>query len=507
MKLFNRLLKNNKFFVNAEHEENVEEVRKNIIKDKFERYHKSSTGETPEYSFYNGEYSTPSKLWFYQNPLFKEGSYDVNLTTFMQELHQNLSNKMISAFGSMVPNSRSAHTNLHSTVAQVLSTKYPNTNNYEDNGVIEAMVIDCIGRVRETHGNKGNIYNKANLEGFIYAIVDFCNLRRSTETLPQITDTDMYLETKLRKELEKNGIVIEGNTVKFDSSKLSPPKNLKDKYPDLDAHTILMRANALYNTTHSNVPTVAQGVISINYPDIVEINAPDIDLEKWQQEQLEVINQTSLEDAVDFSSIKYYAGSDISFDKDDANKAVACFVIFDRKTDEKVGEVTVRCKTNIPYKAGYLAFREAPILLKLLDITREECPEIMPELIMFDGNGVWHPRKCGIATHFSVLSGVPCFGVAKGVLVLDGVTREGVYEQIEKEAPDAGSMTSIYSNGEKVGAAFNTTGTVKSSIFISPGNGISFDTCEDFTKRVTKHTVTEPIRQADLLSRHLLTTF
>lgn len=217
----------------------------------------------------------------------------------------------------------------------------------------------------------------------------------------------------------------------------------------------------------------------------------------------------SLTDAFDIHKIKLIAGCDISFDKDDSTNSVASMVIFKypftSQTYEIVGKINIRCVTNIPYRAGYLAFREAPILLKLLDVIKTDYPQLVPELIFFDGNGIWHPRGCGIATHFSVLSGIPCLGVAKNVLQADGITNDKIRTLIETTKLSEGQSTVVVGDfGRELGYVFNPIGGVTSCLYISSGNGMSNQTALELVKSVSIHRVVEPIRQADLLSRQLL---
>jgi len=40
---------------------------------------------------------------------------------------------------------------------------------------------------------------------------------------------------------------------------------------------------------------------------------------------------------------------------------------------------------------------------------------LTPDLLMVDGNGLLHPRECGIACHIGVVTGLPTLGVAKNL--------------------------------------------------------------------------------------------
>uniref|UniRef100_A0A3P9KZK2 Endonuclease V n=1 Tax=Oryzias latipes TaxID=8090 RepID=A0A3P9KZK2_ORYLA len=75
-----------------------------------------------------------------------------------------------------------------------------------------------------------------------------------------------------------------------------------------------------------------------------------------------------------------------------------------------------------PYIAGFLAFRETPFLLQALQRLKESQPELMPQVVFVDGNGLFHYRgEFGLACHLGVLSGLPCVGVAKNLLQVQGV--------------------------------------------------------------------------------------
>jgi deoxyinosine 3'endonuclease (endonuclease V) len=86
-----------------------------------------------------------------------------------------------------------------------------------------------------------------------------------------------------------------------------------------------------------------------------------------------------------------------------------------------VYEDLMMVRLDLPYISGFLAFREAPHLLAMLDRLRERRPDLLPEVSLFDlssklahekvilmdGNGTLHPRGCGIACHFGVVADIP----------------------------------------------------------------------------------------------------
>ena len=413
----------------------------------------------------------------------------MEIDDFITQMRNRLENNFTKKFGSIIPNENSYHINGHKIVAHILENKYKDDDKFK-----YEMVIDCFKKIKKT---KGNIYDINNIKSIVYLIYNFLDIRKANRLTYKFTKTNMTYKYKILTEAKGYGSIVTDTEITFKAPKRSP-KALNNLY-DIDVDEILKVVNNIY---YKQLVTDNK-VVKYYENEIIDINGIT-DYSKWNVEQLEIVKKVKLIDSIDFDKVKYYAGSDITFDKDDESKAVACFVIFDNK-DNVVAEIAVKCSTNIPYKASYLAFREAPILLKLLDVTKQQLPQFVPEYIIFDGNGIWHPRNCGIATHFSVLTDIPCFGVAKNVLFSDGVTRNGVYDLIKKNAPNADMFVDVVGkSGKTIGCAYNSNGTVQSSIFISAGNNISLDTCKKITRKVIKHRVIEPVRQADLLSRQLV---
>lgn len=99
---------------------------------------------------------------------------------------------------------------------------------------------------------------------------------------------------------------------------------------------------------------------------------------------------------------------------------------------EKVHDEYQEVTTNVPYISGYLAFREVEHIEKLIQKLREKHPDIVPQIILVDGNGVLHYRGCGLASHLGVKVNIPTIGVSKKLLYLDGLTNKLVKKGLEK---------------------------------------------------------------------------
>lgn len=123
------------------------------------------------------------------------------------------------------------------------------------------------------------------------------------------------------------------------------------------------------------------------------------------------------------------------------------------------------------YIPGYLGFREVPAL-----IAAWERLAIKPDLLLVDGHGRAHPRRCGIATHIGVLLDVPAIGVAKSLLC-------GRIEGTVGPAP--GDRAPIVDRSEMIGMALRTSahGT---PVYVGAGHRVSLETAVAWVLRLTR---------------------
>lgn len=90
--------------------------------------------------------------------------------------------------------------------------------------------------------------------------------------------------------------------------------------------------------------------------------------------------------------LKYVGGVDLSYSKEDPSMACGILVVLDLHTLQVVYEDFSIVTLSVPYVPGFLAFREAPVLLELLEKMRTSANPFYPQLLMVDGNGILHPR-------------------------------------------------------------------------------------------------------------------
>ena len=184
---------------------------------------------------------------------------------------------------------------------------------------------------------------------------------------------------------------------------------------------------------------------------------------------------------------KLIAGADVAYDKR-TRRCFAAVVILRAPSMEEVECATATRRTRFPYVPGLLTFREGPVLLDAFGRLRNR-----PDLILFDGQGIAHPRRFGLATHLGYLLDIPSVGCAKSLLI-------GEHGKLRERA---GSFAWLIDRGERVGAALRTRNGIR-PIYVSPGYRVGFrDAIRLALCAVTKYRLPEPTRLADILVEKL----
>ncbi len=187
-----------------------------------------------------------------------------------------------------------------------------------------------------------------------------------------------------------------------------------------------------------------------------------------------------------FRELRYIGGVDTSSLRE---RIVGVITVLAFKTLELVEISIALSEVNFPYIPGFLSFREGPVILKVWEKLK-----IKPDLLIFDGQGIAHPRRLGIASHVGCVLDVSSIGCAKNILV-------GFYKEPDKIK---GSFEYIYHKGEIIGAAVRTKDNVK-PVFVSLGHKVSLNTSIDIVlKTSTKYRIPEPVRLAHIYSKRVL---
>jgi deoxyribonuclease V len=200
--------------------------------------------------------------------------------------------------------------------------------------------------------------------------------------------------------------------------------------------------------------------------------------------QKEMAGRIVYDRALNFESIRYVAGVDVSVRRDESSgrdMSQAAVVVLSYPDLTLVEAVTARQPTPFPYIPGLLSFREGPALIAAFEMLQLE-----PDALIFDGMGRAHPRRMGIASHIGLWLEKPTIGCGKTLLT----------GRHSEPASARGSSADLVDRGEVVGVALRTRDNVK-SVYISPGHQIDLASAVELVLRcTTKYRLPEPIRYA-----------
>ncbi|MDA7026914.1 endonuclease V [Bacillus sp. CLL-7-23] len=195
-----------------------------------------------------------------------------------------------------------------------------------------------------------------------------------------------------------------------------------------------------------------------------------------------------LSNAIDTDSLQTCAGVDLAYWEENGESFGVCsIIVLDVHTKKVVEKVHHFGNINVPYVAGFLAFRELPLIVEAAKKLTIE-----PDVFLFDGNGYLHPHHLGIATHASFFLNKPTIGIAKTYLKIKNHDFKMPDNQI-------GAYTDIVIEGEVYGRTLRTRQDVK-PIFLSCGNFIDLESSYQITMTLINQEsrLPIPVRLADL---------
>jgi len=179
----------------------------------------------------------------------------------------------------------------------------------------------------------------------------------------------------------------------------------------------------------------------------------------------------------DFERAELIGGADVAY-RGDVAYAVCVVLDADLRPIESSEAVV---EVSFPYIPGYLAFREAPAV--------EEAVRGVSALdvLMVNGHGLAHPRRCGLATHVGVELNLPTIGIAARRLVgREGEPRDG--------------WTPLIHRDRVVGAVLRRNGR---GVYVSVGHRVSLQTAVELALRTLRDRLPEPVRWAHRLAGEL----
>jgi deoxyribonuclease V len=168
----------------------------------------------------------------------------------------------------------------------------------------------------------------------------------------------------------------------------------------------------------------------------------------------------------DFGQIRYICGVDVAYR---GHAAYCSAVVMDASMQQLVESVDAQTIVRYPYVPGLLMLREAKPIFYTLKLLKNNY-----DLLLVDGHGLLHPRKCGLACYIGVTIDKPTIGIAKSLLC--GTIRPDGFIELD---------------GEILGYAINK------KLYISVGHRITLKTAI----ALVKENGIEPLRLADINSK------
>ena len=186
-------------------------------------------------------------------------------------------------------------------------------------------------------------------------------------------------------------------------------------------------------------------------------------------------------------TISSVAGADVSYAKR-GGEGIAAMLVLSYPELDLMDEAFARGKVSFPYIPGLLSFREAPLLIEVFQRLQH-----LPDVVLYDGQGIAHPRSLGLASHMGLFLELPSVGCAKKKLV-------GDFEEVGLQP---GSTTPLKIEGKIIGAVIRTRRGVK-PVFVSPGHLIDLESSIELVLKTCRgFRLPEPLRRAHLMVKRI----
>jgi len=175
--------------------------------------------------------------------------------------------------------------------------------------------------------------------------------------------------------------------------------------------------------------------------------------------------------------IKRVCGVDVSYRND---FAYCSAVILDKNNISVIESKNSKLKSTVKYIPGLFMLKESKPILETLKKLEKSF-----DILLVDGNGLLHPRQCGLACYIGLKLDKPVIGVAKSLLC--GKVR---------------SDSKVEYKGKVLGYEIKQN---KKKLYVSVGHKISLNTAVKIIKEliVKGNWYPEPLRIADFNSKQI----
>ena len=201
-----------------------------------------------------------------------------------------------------------------------------------------------------------------------------------------------------------------------------------------------------------------------------------MDLIELKREQVKLSYRIRLEDA--FHEIKTVGAAECQVL---GTKLLATVVVCEFPSFKVKEYKTYLLGNPLPYKPGFVAYREMPAIIEAFNQLDEE-----PDILLVKGEGILHPRRLGIAAHLGLELNIPTIGVQDTLTF--GNFQNG----------------KILCDNEVLGFEIKTK-EFSNPLFVSPGHHISLNTVVRIIPQMIMppHKLPEPLHLAHKLGRKM----
>lgn len=198
----------------------------------------------------------------------------------------------------------------------------------------------------------------------------------------------------------------------------------------------------------------------------------------WAKEIQERISKKIITDDRINGKMERICGVDVYY----RNNIAHCSAVIMNDNFKLIESANTKSPVKYPYIPGLFMLRESGPILNTLRTLRNSF-----DVLLVDGHGILHPRKCGLASYVGFIIGKATIGVAKSLLV-GSIIRDGFVR---------------YGDGDEV-LGYMIAKEGRKEIFISVGHYISLATAVDVVERIIKKKewIPEPLRLADINSKN-----
>ena len=185
---------------------------------------------------------------------------------------------------------------------------------------------------------------------------------------------------------------------------------------------------------------------------------------------------------IDLSRVQRVAGVDVSVKGDLSRGAI---VVLSFPELELIELARATRPTPFPYISGLLSFREGPVILDAYERLAHT-----PDALIFDGQGMAHPRRLGLASHVGLWLERPTIGCGKTRLI----------GEHDEPGLEKGVFAPLRHQGDTIGCVLRTRASVK-PVYISVGHLATLESARALVMACTpRYRLPEPIRQAHRLA-------